>query len=158
MPSWLNNPFSGGDGRWIWFALAGAFFAAVSNVLSKPALDHLDVAVANTVRAVTMLMVLAIATTIQGGWSTLPGQPFRAWLFISLAGVAAALSWLFGYKALQLTDVNNSYPIDKLSVVFAVLLAMIFLKEKVSLVNWIAIAVMLIGGYLVTRPAGGSAS
>ena len=151
MPTWLTN-YVGGDGKWIFFALLGAFFAAVSNVLSKPALDSLDVSAANTIRAVTMLVVLVAATTVQQKWGTLGGQPPKAWVFITLAGVAAGLSWLFGYAALQLTEVNNAYPIDKLSVVFAVLLAMIFLGEKPSLVNWIGIGVMLVGGYLVTRP------
>ena len=153
MPSWLTSLFTG-DRRWIAFALLGAFFAAVTNVLSKPALDKLDVSVANCLRALTMLVVLTVFTTVQAKWGTMSGQPARPFVFIALAGVAAAASWLFGYKALQLTEVNNAYPIDKLSVVFAVLLAMLFLGEKPTLVNWLGIVVMLVGGYLVTRPDG----
>ena len=133
------------------FALLGALFAAVTNVLSKPALEKMDVTLANCIRAVIMLVVFTTAASIQGRWKTLSETPPMAITLITLAGVAAALSWLFGYKALQLTEVNNSYPIDKLSVVFAVLLAMIFLGERPSLLNWVGIVTMLIGGYLVVR-------
>lgn len=139
------------DKKWVVYALLGAFFAAVTNVLSKPALAHLDVTVANTARVIVMLVVLLAATTLTNAWRTLPGTSTSTWVLISLAGVAAALSWLFGYQALKLTEVNNSYPIDKLSVVFAVVLAMIFLKERPSATNWVGIVVMLVGGYLVTR-------
>ena len=115
--------------RWIIFALLGAFFAAASNVLSKPALDRMDVSVANAIRAGVLLAVLVGVTTAAGNWGTLRHTPRMSLVLISLAGVAAALSWLFGYRALQLTTVNNSYPIDKLSVVFAVLLAVVFLRR-----------------------------
>ena len=139
--------------RWVLYALAGAFFAAVSNVLSKPALDGLEVSVANTVRAAVMLLVLAVATTASGHWATLPGAPRSALLLIVLAGVAAAASWFCGYEALKLASVHNSYPVDKLSVVFAVLLAVIFLGERPSLTNLGGIGLMLVGGWLVTRQA-----
>ena len=138
--------------RWIVYAVLGALFAAVTNVLSKPALDKMEVTAANAVRAAVMLLVLIAATTVNGRWSSLATTPRRSLVLISLAGVAAALSWLFGYQALKLTTVNNSYPIDKLSVVFAVLLAVVFLGERPSWVNWAGIALMLAGGYLVTRP------
>ena len=133
------------------YALLGAFFAAVSNVLSKPALDKMDVSVANVIRATVMMLVFLGAITIQQRWKSFADAPPMAITFITFAGVAAGLSWLFGYKALQLTEVNNAYPIDKLSVVFAVLLAMIFLGERPSLLNWVGIVIMLVGGYLVVR-------
>ena len=137
--------------RWVIYALLGALFAAVSNVLSKPALDAMEVGTATVVRAVVMVLVLALVTSVMGQWRTLTETPLSAWVLISFAGVAAGLSWWFGYGALQLTTVNNSYPIDKLSLVFAVLLAVIFLGERPSVTNWVGIGIMLVGGYLVTR-------
>ena len=139
------------DRKWILYALLGAIFAAVSNVLSKPALDKMDVTVANSVRAVIMLIVVASAATVQGRWPTLAQTPAPSLTFIIFAGVAAGMSWIFGYAALQLTSVNNSYPIDKLSVVFALILAVIFLGERPGVTNWIGVALMLAGGYLVVR-------
>ena len=140
------------DYRWLVYALLGALFAAVTNVLSKPALDSLDVAVANSIRAAIMLLVLVLAATLQGRWWTLAVSPNKAIVLITLAGVAAAMSWLFGYQALKLASVSKTYPIDKLSVVMAVIFAVIFLKERPSLTNWIGIAVMVAGAYLVTKP------
>ena len=138
---------------WVIYAVLGAIFAAVSNVLSKPALEQMNVSVANAVRAVTMTVALLVFTTLAGQWSTTPDVPRRSFVLIILAGVAAAASWACGYQALKLTTVANSYPIDKLSVVFAVLLAVVFLGERPSAVNYVGIVVMLAGGYLVTRSA-----
>lgn len=54
----------------------------------------------------------------------------KALLFIVLSGVAGALSWLFYFVALKNGNVAQVAPIDKLSVVFAVVLAVILLGEK----------------------------
>ena len=140
------------DSRWIIYALLGALFAAFTNVLSKPALADLDVAVANSIRAAVMLLVMLVATSAQGRWHTLLVSPHRGIWLISLAGVAAAMSWLFGYRALQLASVSKTYPIDKLSLALAVVFAVIFLGERPSWLNWGGIALMVFGAYLVTRP------
>lgn len=137
---------------WIIYAVLGAFFAAVTNVLSKPALAEMHVSVANAIRAVTMVVVLVAFTTLAGHWGTLSATPRKSVVLVILAGVAASASWLCGYQALKMTTVANSYPIDKLSVVFAVLLATIFLGERPTPTNWLGIAIILLGGYLVTRP------
>ena len=136
---------------WVVYALLGALFAAVTNVLSKPALDQLNVSLANTLRGLIMVAVLVGFTSVTGQWSGLASAPRRSLLLIGLAGLAAAASWLCGYQALKMTTVANSYPIDKLSVVFAVLLAVAFLGERPTVTNWVGIALVLAGGYLVTR-------
>ena len=99
-----------------------------------------------------MLAALATVTTVAGHWPTLAASPRSAVVLIVLAGLAAAASWLCGYRALQLTTVSNAYPLDKLSVVFAVLLAALFLGDRPSLTHWVGIATILLGAYLVTRP------
>jgi transporter family protein len=46
--------------------------------------------------------------------------------------VATGLSWLCYYRALQLAPASRVAPIDKLSVVFVVILAALFLRERLD--------------------------
>jgi transporter family protein len=75
--------------------------------------------------------------------ATIPG---RAWLFLVLSGLATGLSWLCYFRALQLGEASRVAPIDKLSVVFVIALAGIFLHERLSWHQWI-------GGILVATGA-----
>jgi len=69
-------------------------------------------------------------------------QPFssigkRTWIFLILSGVATCLSWLCYFRALQLGEASQVAPVDKLSVVVAIVLAAVFLHEKVTWHHWV---------------------
>ena len=98
-----------------------------------------------------MLLTLATVTTIQRGWSKLPGMPRWAMALVALSGVAAGMSWVFGYKALQISKVAKTAPIDKLSMPIAVVLAMIFLRERPTGINWLGIGLMIVGAFFVAQ-------
>lgn len=158
---------------WILYAVLGALFAAVVQVTSKPAVDRLGGNPVNLIRAVVMVVffvgVVAVEAFLRSRGSTPDSDATRpatgpvaklmqdgAGMAVTLAlasGVAAGLSWLFGYKALKLSEVSKSYPLDKLSVAFGVILAMVFLGDRPSGINWVGIGLMLGGAYLVTKPA-----
>lgn len=73
----------------------------------------------------------------------------KALLFIILSGVAGALSWLFYFMAIKHGNVSQVAPIDKLSVVFAVILAVILFGEKISLLASLGVALITAGALLV---------
>lgn len=73
----------------------------------------------------------------------------RGLLFIALSGIAGATSWLFYFMALKTGNVSQVAPIDKLSVVFAVILAVLIFGEKVSLVHGLAIGMIAVGGLIL---------
>ena len=73
----------------------------------------------------------------------------KALAFVALSGIAGALSWLFYFMALKDGAVTQVAPIDKLSVVFAVVLAVMIFGEKVSLAHGIAIAMIAAGGLIL---------
>jgi len=50
--------------------------------------------------------------------------------FIVLSGVAGALSWVFYFAALKLADASKVAPVDKASVLIVMVLATLFLGEK----------------------------
>ena len=151
--------------KWIALALLGAFFAAIVQVTSKAALNAkvFDAATLNLLRASVMVaaFVGVIGYELYTGHraaTTLLAEPISSWttqraLAIALcSGLAAAASWYFGYRALQLADVSKTYPIDKLSVAMGVILAVPIFKERPTSWNWTGIALMVFGAYLVTLP------
>ena len=143
-----------GDYKWLVFALVGAAFAAVVNVLSKSALKATDVFVALCLQSLLMLATLAVSVTVMGRWSAVRAMPRWAVGLIVLSGIAGGLSWTFGYQALQLSDVSRAGPIDKLSVTFAVVLAVVFLRERPTALNWAGIVLMVVGAYCVSHTTG----
>jgi transporter family protein len=66
-----------------------------------------------------------------------------------LSGIAGALSWLFYFLALKIGKASQVAPIDRLSIVFVIILAFLILGEKISLKIAIGTALMAVGAILV---------
>jgi transporter family protein len=73
----------------------------------------------------------------------------HTWLFLILSGVATGLSWLCYFKAILLGDVSRVAPIDKLSVVITIILAFVFLQEKVDLRVVVGAALITLGSIVM---------
>lgn len=119
--------------NWIHWSLLSAFFAGLTAVLAKAGVTGVDSNLATAIRTTVILLFawsIAFATAKP---AVMLGFPGRTWLFLTLSGVATGLSWLCYFRALQLGDASRVAPIDKLSVVFVIVLAALFLKEKMTL-------------------------
>ena len=66
-----------------------------------------------------------------------------------LSGVATGLSWLCYFRALQLGEASRVAPVDKLSVVIAIALAAIFLREHLTLHHWVGGLLIFIGAVVL---------
>lgn len=133
---------------WLIYALLSALCAAV---FGKIGLQQLDANTATAIRAVVMALFLAGVVVMQGKLA-LVGTIFAnhsALLFILLSGIAGAMSWLFYFMALKTGSVAQVAPIDKLSVAFAVILAVLLLGEKISLLAGFGVALISAGALLV---------
>lgn len=136
---------------WLVYALLSAATAALVAIFGKVGLQHLDANTATAVRAVVMALFLVGVVVVQGKLN-LVSTVFadkKALLFILLSGVAGALSWLFYFMAIKSGEVSKVAPIDKLSVVFAVILAVILFGEKVSLIAGIGVVLITCGALMV---------
>ncbi|KHS87161.1 membrane protein [Pectobacterium brasiliense] len=136
---------------WLIYALLSAVCAAMVAIFGKIGLQNLDANTATAIRAVIMALFLGGVVVAQGKLA-LVGEIVankKALLFIVLSGVAGALSWLFYFVALKNGNVAQVAPIDKLSVVFAVVLAVILLGEKISLMAGAGVALISVGALLV---------
>lgn len=131
---------------WKYYAILSAIFAALTAIFAKIGLKDVDSNLATAIRTVVILLItwgiVYFSHTIHG----IKDLSRMNWLFLILSGVATGLSWLFYFKALQLGDASKVVPIDKLSVIFAILLSFLILKETVS---WR----VLLGGLLITGGA-----
>ncbi|AJI82285.1 integral membrane protein [Yersinia enterocolitica] len=136
---------------WLIYALLSALSASLVAIFGKIGLQHLDANTATAVRAVVMALFLVGVVVVQGKFN-LVGTVLadkKALLFIILSGVAGALSWLFYFMAIKNGNVSQVAPIDKLSVVFAVILAFILFGEKISLLAGLGVALITAGALLV---------
>lgn len=135
---------------WWFYALLSSITAALVAIFGKIGLKNVDSTLATTLRSVIMAVFLFLSSVALGKLSgfkisTLAG---RDWLFIALAGVAGALSWLFYFFALKIGLVNKVVVIDRLSLVFVVILSALFLGEAFT---WkvAAGAALMVGGALL---------
>ncbi|NLP41565.1 MAG: EamA family transporter [Veillonellaceae bacterium] len=139
------------DYLWLIFALLSALAASLVAIFGKIGLQTADANTATAVRAIIMAVFLVGVVIFQGNLSQIPlivaDRPTFG--FIVLSGVAGALSWLFYFLALKFGKVAQVAPIDKLSVVLATVLAVIFLGEKISFLNGIGVALIAAGAILV---------
>ncbi|MCL2894730.1 EamA family transporter [Brenneria tiliae] len=136
---------------WLIYALLSALCAALVALFGKIGLQNLDANTATAIRAVVMALFL-VGVVIAQGKVALVGEIMankKALLFILLSGVAGAMSWLFYFVALKNGNVAQVAPIDKLSVVFAVVLAVVLLGEKISLLAGAGVALISVGALLV---------
>lgn len=127
---------------WKYYALLSAFFAALTAILAKVGVTGINSNLATAIRT-TVILVLTWGIVFACGVSRqIVDLTWKHILFLCLSGIATGLSWLCYFKALELGDVSKVAPIDKLSVVFAMALAFLFLHEPVS-------AKVLAGGCLI---------
>ncbi len=136
---------------WLIYALLSAVTAALVAIFGKIGLQYLDANTATAIRAVVMAVFLVGVVVVQGKLSLVATvlADKKALLFVVLSGVAGALSWLFYFMAIKSGNVSRVAPIDKLSVVFAVILAVILFGEKVSLVAAAGVALITAGALMV---------
>jgi transporter family protein len=134
---------------WVAWALLSAVFAGATAILGKVGVGGVDSNLATAIRTTVMLVIAwAIALVYSpSGPIAWPGR--RTFLFLGLSGIAGGLSWLCYFRALQLGEVSRVAPLDKLSVVFAIVLAGIFLRERLTWHQAVGGALIVAGSLVI---------
>jgi len=117
---------------WISFAILSAIFAAFVAIFGKIGLKNIDSTLATTVRSVFMAGFLIIVSFALQKFKQIGSIDERSLLFIALSGIAGALSWLFYFFALKSGSASGVAALDRLSVVFIIILAALFLGESLT--------------------------
>lgn len=136
-----------GENMWAVFALLSAVFAALTSILAKIGIEKVDSTLATAIRTVAVVGMSWLMVFITNAQSGITQISRKSWIFLILSGLATGASWLCYYKAIQLGDVSKVVPIDKLSVVFTLVLAFIFLHEEFNIKSVIG-AILITAGTL----------
>ena len=133
---------------WFVFALLSAVFAALTSILAKIGIEGVNSNLATALRTIVVLAMawgMVFLTHAQNGITQISK---KSWLFLILSGLATGASWLCYYRALQLGEASKVVPVDKLSVVIALVLAFVFLHESFTMKSAVG-AVLITAGTLV---------
>jgi bacterial/archaeal transporter family protein len=114
------------------FAMGSAVFAALTAIFGKIGVSELNSNLATLVRTVVILLMTALVVSLRDEWERPDTLSVKGVAFLILSGAATGLSWLCYYRALQIGPASRVAPIDKLSVVFVVLIAVLFLGERLT--------------------------
>ena len=134
---------------WFILALASAVFAALTSILAKIGIDGVNSNLATAIRTVVVVIMawgMVFLTHAQTGLADISR---KSWLFLILSGLATGASWLCYYKALQMGEASKVVPIDKLSVVITLVLAFVFLHEKITPKSFVGCILIAAGTLLM---------
>lgn len=135
---------------WVTAAFASAFFAGITSILAKCGIRHTDSDVATAIRTCVVLVFAWAMAGISGSIGAIGAIPAKAWLFLTLSGLATGSSWICYFKALSIGNVNKVVPVDKMSTVLAALIAIVLFGETGNLaVKLVGTAVITLGTFLM---------
>ena len=134
---------------WIVFALLSAVFAALTSIFAKIGIDGVNSNLATAVRTVVVVVMSWLMVFITNNQSGLAQISKKSWVFLILSGIATGASWLCYYRALQLGKATEVAAVDKLSIVFTLILAFIFLQDTFTVKSLIGCALIVTGSILM---------
>lgn len=134
---------------WFVFALLSAVFAALTSVLAKVGIEGVNSNLATALRTCVVLAMAWLMVFITHAQSGIGSIGRKSWVFLILSGLATGASWLCYYKAIQMGSVSKVAPIDKLSVVITLILAVIFLHEDITVKSAIGAVLITAGTVLM---------
>ncbi|MBB2696608.1 EamA family transporter [Rhizobium phaseoli] len=138
---------------WPLWALLSAGFAALTAIFAKVGVENVNSDFATFIRTIVILLAAGMMIYVTGNWQEPSSVSGRTWLFLVLSGLATGASWICYFRALKLGDAARVAPIDKLSVVFVAVFAVLFLGERLTLPNWLGIIMIAGGAVLVAYRA-----
>lgn len=134
---------------WQFWALLSAAFAALTAIFAKVGVANVNSDFATLIRTGVILVVVVGIVAATGQWQRPMEISGRTWLFLGLSGLATGASWLAYFRALKLGDAARVAPIDKLSIVLVALFGVLFLGEKLNLMNWLGVGLIAAGALLL---------
>jgi len=134
---------------WLFWSLLSALFAGATAVLAKVGVGGVDSNLATAIRTSIVLLftwALALGTASPGALGNIPS---RAWVFLAASGLATGASWLCYFRALQIGEASRVAPVDKLSVVFVIVFAAVFLHEPLTWKHWLGASLVASGAMVL---------
>ena len=137
------------SGGWLIYAVLSAVFASLTSILGKIGIEGIDSNLGTAIRTTVVLLMAWLMVFITHTQSGIGSIGRKSWVFLILSGLATGASWLCYYKAIQMGSVSKVAPIDKLSVVITLILAVIFLHEDFTVKSAIGAVLITAGTVLM---------
>jgi transporter family protein len=134
---------------WWIYALLSALFAALTAIFAKIGIKGVDTDLATGIRTVIILVLAWLLVFYKGSQNGIGSLTKINWIFLILSGCATGFSWICYFKALQLGEVSQVAPVDKLSVAIAIVLAAIFLGEPLTAKTIVAATLIMAGTFVM---------
>jgi transporter family protein len=134
---------------WQLWAGLSAVFAALTAIFAKVGVENVNSDLATFIRTIVVLMSLALIVYATGQFQHPRTISPRTYLFLLLSGLGTGASWLCYFRALKLGNAGQVAPVDKMSVVLVAVFGVLFLGEKLSLLNWAGVALIALGAVMV---------
>lgn len=140
---------------WIIFAFGSALFAGITSILAKIGIRDTDSNTATALRTIVVLLFSWLMVFINGSQRALGSVSTRTFFFLILSGLSTGASWLCYFKALQIGDINKITPVDKSSTILTMILAFLFLGEKITVLKGISMVLIALGTWLMIQKKSG---
>ncbi|MEO8204818.1 MAG: EamA family transporter [Chthoniobacterales bacterium] len=136
--------------NWLTWALCSAFFAGLTAVLAKIGVEGINSNLATAIRTTVILLFTWALAAYTASPISFENISRRTWLFLLLSGLATGISWICYFRALQLGQASQVAPIDKLSILFVIAFAALFLGERITWHHWVGGVLILVGAAILS--------
>ncbi|MEI6689773.1 MAG: EamA family transporter [Thermoleophilia bacterium] len=140
-----DDEATGASRLWLVWAVLAMGFAVATTLLAKEGLHAVDSSLATAIRTIIVLVMAGVLVGVTGERRAFAVLSRQNWLYLVLSGLATGASWLCFFRALQEGPVSIVLPVDKLSLIFAAVFALLLLRERISRRDALGMAVILIG-------------
>ena len=134
---------------WKIFAVGSALFAGMTAVLAKIGVKNIPSNLATLIRTIVIIVFMGVIIGIRREWKNPLLIDRTCLIFLVLSGITTGLSWLCYFRALQAGPVSLVAPIDKLSLVFAIVLSLLFLGERLGIYQWLGVLLITSGALII---------
>ena len=137
--------------RWVIYAFISMLFAGFTSVVAKQGLVGISAELGLTLRTIFVCVFVLIFAMLAVDSAEIKSLQKVNYIWLALSGITTAVSWVFYYKALKIGDVATVALIDKGSVIIAIILAWVLLKEVITLRTMIGAAFIVLGLFVIAK-------
>ena len=137
--------------RWVVYAFISMLFAGFTSVVAKQGLVGISAELGLTLRTLFVFLFILIFAAIFVSPAEVKSLQKENYLWLGISAITTTFSWIFYYKALKVGDVATIALIDKGSVIVAIILAWLILKEVITLRLVIGAGLVLAGLMVIAK-------
>jgi transporter family protein len=137
--------------RWVLYAFISMCFAGFTSVVAKQGLVGISAELGLTVRTIFVCIFVLMFAVLAVDPVEIKSLQKVNYVWLGFSAITTAGSWVFYYKALKIGDVATVALIDKGSVVIAMVLAWVLLKEVITLRMILGAAFIVLGLIIIAK-------